>query len=648
MAILFPQRRYDDMRAFLSAMLITVAITAQADELTTNPPRTSEKDVLSGLRSFFKSTARPDGSFQNGIDPDYRGMSDSAYSDLAAVTYAVTLHKTFGWKLPFEEQTKSFLLSRQKPTGEFVNVAGTVKPESAEGKTYNTTQALVALRALGVKPKYDPLPIFESILKEDYKELPAYTTSFFPLAYLCAGQPIPEKADRGVRALMIQDRTGYMHDHIAATFHASHYYHLVGERTPKSSAMVARILGDQSADGGWLLNMPSRDRHGTFDAVFTLHHEGHGRKDCEAAIERAAGWALACLNDDGGFGHFPGSTSDADANYFQVGTLVMAGFLKASDPLPADPQLLSWGHLMPIRNHKSARETLAVSLDGWVGAVAFSADSKTVVAGCSANSARSWDLASGREGVSLKSEGIVSAVSVSPTADLIVTGDYRHTAALWNSRTGEKLQELRAHRGAVVASAFHPQGKILATGSVDRTIQLWDTATGSQIRELAGHKSWVNSLAFSHAGDQLFSGSSDGTVRVWNLRDAEPLRVIDATPAEVRSIATSRDGRWLAAGIRYGQIKVWDLKTWKEHLSFKGHESDVWAVAFTPDSATLVSGNGDWNRPGHVKLWDVQNGHQTNTFQHTGEVLSLAVSPDGRFLAAGGGDNALRVWTLQK
>ncbi len=89
---------------------------------------------------------------------------------------------------------------------------------------------------------------------------------------------------------MIQDRTGYMNDHIAATFHASHYYHLVGEPTPKSTEMVRRIISDQSKDGSWFLNMPSRDRHATFDAVFTLRHEGKDSKDCQAAIQRAARW----------------------------------------------------------------------------------------------------------------------------------------------------------------------------------------------------------------------------------------------------------------------------------------------------------------------------------------------------------------------
>ena len=70
-------------------------------------------------------------------------------------------------------------------------------------------------------------------------------------------------------------------------------------------------------------------------------------RDRFCAIERAAQWALACRNVDGGFGHYPGSPSDADAIYFQVGTLVMAGFLTPAAPLPPDAHLLGWGHLFP-------------------------------------------------------------------------------------------------------------------------------------------------------------------------------------------------------------------------------------------------------------------------------------------------------------
>jgi geranylgeranyl transferase type-2 subunit beta len=306
--------------------------------------------VLAGVRDFFRKAAKPDGSFRPGLDPDYEGMSDTAFSDLAPVAYAVVIHKTFGWPLPDEAKTRDFLLARQQDDGAFVNVAGTVDPTSPAGRAYNTTMAVMALRALGAKPRRDPLPVFDVVLRADYKDLPAYMTSFFPLAYLASGKPIPADADRKIRALMVQTDDGYLHEHIAATFHAAHYYRLIGRETPKADAMVARTVRDQKPDGSWLLNPPARDRHATFDAVFVLWQLGGDRPGVKAAIAKSGEWALSCRNPDGGFGHFPGSTSDADACYFHLGTLVMAGVLKPADPLPPDGHLLGWGHLFPVPN----------------------------------------------------------------------------------------------------------------------------------------------------------------------------------------------------------------------------------------------------------------------------------------------------------
>jgi geranylgeranyl transferase type-2 subunit beta len=266
---------------------------------------------------------------------------------MAAVTYAVVLHKTFVWKLPDEKKTGAWLLGRQKPDGAFVNVRGTLDPASAGGRLYNTTQGLVALHALGIKPKYNPLPVFTRILKGDHKDLPPYTTSFFPLAYMAYGATFPPEEDRKMRALMVPAEDGYMHNHIAATFHMVHYDRLCNRKTARAEALLKRVLREQRHDGSWLLNPPARDRHATYDAAFVLRQLGKDRPECRRALDRAAAWALRCRNRDGGFGHYPGSPSDADAVYFQVGTLVMAGYLKPVDPLPARAHLYSWGHLMP-------------------------------------------------------------------------------------------------------------------------------------------------------------------------------------------------------------------------------------------------------------------------------------------------------------
>jgi WD40 repeat protein len=625
----------------LATALVATGLAAGEE----NHHQITPQAVLDGLREFYRTTARPDGSFTPGVDPQYLGMSDCAYSDLAAVTYACTIHKTFGWRLPHEEKTIEFLLSRQREDGTFFNIAGTVDPDSAEGRTYNTTQGLVALRALGVRPKHDPLPVFEEILRADYKSLPPFSTSFFPLAYLCYGRPIPEKADRGIRALMFQDETGYLNDHIAATFHASHYYRLVGEATPKSEEMVARTLRDQQPDGSWLRNMPSRDRHGTFDAVFVLRQEGHGRVNCREAIARAARWALSCRNADGGFGHYPGSTSDADAVYFQLGTLVMAEFLKPADPLPKDPHLLSWGHLMPLGDEPPSGEQFAFRAGGWVGAVAFSPDGKLLTAGAADGSVQLRRTNSGEEHAVLRShENAVAAVAFSPDGRTLASGGYDHAATLWNVGNGELKHTLDGHRGVVTSVAFDPRGAMLSTGSVDGTVKLWDAATGELTATLAGHKSWVNSLAWFPEGKQLASGSSDGTIVIWSADSRKPLKTIRATKAEVRSIAISPDGGSLAAGIRYGAVKVWDTATWTERLSFQGHESDVWTVAFSPDGRLLATGNGDWNRAGEIKFWNSRDGALAGKLQHTGEVLCLAYSPDGALIAAGAGDKTVRVW----
>jgi geranylgeranyl transferase type-2 subunit beta len=330
------------------------AAPLRAAEENAKPPRPAE--VLTGLRRFYQKTARADGSFRPGIDRRYEGMADSAASDLAAVTYAVVLHRTFGWKLPHEAKTKAWLLGRQQPDGAFVNTGGTMDPKSPAARLYNTTQGLVALHALGVRPKYDPRPVLAQVLKADYKTLPIYYTSFYPLAYLAYGKPFPAAEDRKVRALMTPVQDGYLHKHIAATFHMVHYYRLLGQKVPNADAILKRVVREQKKDGSWLLHPPARDRHATFDAVFVLHQLGAGRPECRRAVRKAARWALRCRNADGGFGHYPGSPADADAVYFQVGTLVLAGYLKPAEPLPPKPHLFSWGHLMAAPKQKGIRD----------------------------------------------------------------------------------------------------------------------------------------------------------------------------------------------------------------------------------------------------------------------------------------------------
>jgi len=82
------------------------------------------------------------------------------------------------------------------------------------------------------------------------------------------------------------------------------------------------VLRDQKPDGSWLLNPPARDRHATFDAMFCLTQLGKETPQVKKAMQKAAAWVLSCRNPDGGFGHFPGSPSDARRRVFSGGNSV--------------------------------------------------------------------------------------------------------------------------------------------------------------------------------------------------------------------------------------------------------------------------------------------------------------------------------------
>lgn len=78
-----------------------------------------------------------------------------------------------------------------------------------------------------------------------------------------------------------------------------------------------------------------------------------------------------------------------------------------------------------------------------------------------------------------------------------------------------------------------------------------------------------------------------------------------------------------------------------ESKPFEGHTGHVLCIAFSADGKRAVSG-GDDNT---ARLWDVETGREIRPLEgHTDEVLAVAISADGKYVLTGSADRTVRLW----
>ncbi len=302
--------------------------------------------------------------------------------------------------------------------------------------------------------------------------------------------------------------------------------------------------------------------------------------------------------------------------------------------------------------------------------------------------------------------GSIGAVAYSPNGKFIATGSDDWTAILWDAQNPARrtpLATLRGHTLAVKSVAFSRDSRILAVGSDDRTTTLWNVSDPAKPRQLATlppASDSVFALAFSPATDLLATGGYDNTVRLWDVSDPArpgPLGTLSFPPEGkaglVRAVAFSPDGRYILTGDEGGPVcGLWDVSdpgrpTLSKLLQRPNAPSGVHvrAVAFSPDGRSAVIGEGLGNvdlftGPGPGELAFAQTSDTTSPISslafspdnHTiavngsivdlfdtarlstakaylthGEIAwAVAFSPDGRSLATGTNDSALRTWEI--
>src|SRR5262249_5781002 len=105
----------------------------------------------------------------------------------------------------------------------------------------------------------------------------------------------------------------------------------------------------------------------------------------------------------------------------------------------------------------------------------------------------------------------------------------------------------------------------------------------------------------------------------------------------------SRDLKTFAAVYPDHSLGLWDLPTGKEVRRFESGQKDLSCLAISPDGRILASGGGKEDRT--VRVWDLTRGKEVwRSGPCPGWVDSVAFSPDSKALAVGEQFGTIRVF----
>lgn len=243
--------------------------------------------------------------------------------------------------------------------------------------------------------------------------------------------------------------------------------------------------------------------------------------------------------------------------------------------------------------------------------------------------------------------GTVDSLVFSRDGKVLLSGGSYNDGRLmmWWLRTGRRIEQLRAHRTAVLDLAMSPDGETLVSCSDDAAINLWKRKGKNYkyayARTFLTDFNNVLALAITPDSDTLISGGLDG-IKVWNLRTERPIYTLVRFENQTYALAASPNGSVFASGGKDTAVKLWNLKSGTFIDRFLGHRGPVSTLAFTPDGQLLVSGSYDRT----IKVWNSLTGKLLYTFSgHTGQIRSVAVHPSGEVLASASRDG-VRLWNL--
>jgi WD40 repeat protein len=337
-------------------------------------------------------------------------------------------------------------------------------------------------------------------------------------------------------------------------------------------------------------------------------------------IDLIRNWVAAGAKDDTPAGAGETLAAGAPTVYFQPPVLTALAF-------SPDGRMLAVSGNREILLHTldgSAQPRRLSGLSDSILSLAFSRDGSLLVAGGGTparfGEIQLWDLPDGKLRHSVMLTGdTVFGVSLSPDATRVAAGCTDNTVRFVDTASGKEVAKMGAHENWVLGTVFSVDGKRVVSVSRDRSAKLTDTATGAFQENVNLLRGELAAVARNPSKDIVVIGGEDRYPYIYLMDRPKNMKIADDTTlirklerqnGAIAALAWSPDGKRIAVGGAAPEVNVYDAETGAQVAACTGHSAGIYTLAFSPDSGTLATGGFD----GTVRLYDAGSGKLQKEF----------------------------------
>ncbi len=185
-------------------------------------------------------------------------------------------------------------------------------------------------------------------------------------------------------------------------------------------------------------------------------------------------------------------------------------------------------------------------------------------------------------------------------------------------------------------------GKFISVGTSQGQLSELDSATLERKSTWRAHSHGLSDFASSHDGNLVATGGQDGkvgTFKIWERKD-NAFRLVSesasgAHTTEIVKFSPETDSIVTGSG---KFMKVWDTQG-QLTQEFKPLMSTISGIEWRGSKERIATSSY-----GGIHLWDVGQQNPKRHFEWKGSLISMEISPNGKWIAGGCQDQSVHVW----